>query len=142
MNKKDLFQKIIDYGLLTTIIVFPLSINIALISPKDPGHPLLAINFSLADVLIGIILLLWVIKIIIHKMWRQIKLPPVPILTFIGIGVLSFVNTFSITQWLKELIQMIEYFFLFYLLLINNMQAIKPSTIKQKEIILPYYLLG
>ena len=53
MNKKYL-QKIIDYTLLSLLMVFPLTINISLISPKDAGHPIIALNLSIADILIGI----------------------------------------------------------------------------------------
>ncbi len=130
MNKKHLFQKTIEYGLLATFFVFTFFINIALFSPDDNIHPLIAVNFSIADFFIGFILILWIIKIIIYKEWKQIKLPPIPVLLFIGAGALSFVNSLLLSQWLKEIIQLIEYFFLFYILLINNLQLIKTATIK------------
>lgn len=130
MKNKQFLQKLIDYGLLATLLVFPLFINIALISPEDPGHPLIAVNVSLADMFIGVILFLWVLKVSIYKEWKQIRLPQASILVFIGVGMLSFVNAFSITQWLKELIQIVEYFLLFYVLLLNNLQTIKFTTLK------------
>jgi O-antigen ligase len=129
-HMKQFLQKIIDYGLLVTVFVFPLFINIAFISPEDPGHPLIAVNVSLADLFIGIVLLLWISKVLICKKWKQIKLPEVSILIFVGTGALSFVNAFSIIQWLKELIQLLEYFLLFYVLLINNLQTIRLATLK------------
>ncbi len=130
MANKHFLQKLIDYGLLSTLFVFPLFMNMALISPEDPVHPLIAINVSLADLIIGIVLLLWILKILINKEWKQIRLPPSPVLVFIGTGVLSFVHAFSVVQWLKELIQMTGYFFVFYLLLINNLRTIKLKTVK------------
>ena len=130
MVNKHFLQKLINYGLLSTMFVFPLFINMALISPEDPGHPVIAINVSLADLIIGIVLLLWMLKVLINKEWKQIRLPPAPVLIFIGTGVLSFVQAFSVIQWLKELIQMTGYFFVFYLLLINNLQAITLKAVK------------
>ena len=135
MKTKYLFQKLIDSGLLSTLFLFPLFINIALISPADPGHPLIAVNISLADVITGIILLLWILKTMIYNEWKQIKLPPAPVLIFTGAGILSFVNAFSLIQWLKELIQIIEYFLIFYLLLINNFQTIKRTTLKNSLLV-------
>jgi hypothetical protein len=130
MLKTQFLQKIIDYGLLSIIIIFPLTVKIALITTSDPGHPLISVNFSLADIAMGIILLLWLLKLLIYKGWKQVKLPPLPILIFAAIGILSFVNAFSISEWAKELLQLIEYFILFYLLLLNNWQTIKIETIK------------
>jgi hypothetical protein len=129
MINKQFFQKIIDYGLLAILIIFPLSINIALISPKDQIHPLIAVNLSLADVFIGAVLLLWLLKIIIYKEWKETKLPPYPILIFLGIGVISFVDAFSLSLWLKETIKLIEYFGLFYILLTNNLKRLRFSNL-------------
>lgn len=113
-----------------TLIVFPVAINVSLISPKDKIHPLISVNFSAADLLLAIILMLWIIKLFLDKQIRQIKLPSAAILTFTGIGVLSIVNAISITEWLKELIQIVEYFIIFYMLLLNNMQKVKILLIK------------
>ena len=130
MKTRYFFQILIDYGLLSTLFLFPLFINISLIAPADPGHPLIAVNVSLADMMTGIIFLLWILKVLINNEWKQIKLPPAPVLFFTGAGILSFVNAFSLVQWLKELVQMIEYFLVFYVLLINNFHTIKFTTLK------------
>jgi hypothetical protein len=122
-------QKIIDIGLLATILIFPFSINIKLISPIDLDHPFLAINFSLADLFLGVIIGFWIIKIILFKEWKHLKLPPSFILAFLGIGFLSLLNAKSMIDWTKEFIQMIEYFFLYYILLINNLKTIKIFSI-------------
>jgi hypothetical protein len=126
---KIILEKIIAYLLLTTIIVFPLSIKIALLPPKDLIHPIIALNLSFADILIGLAFSLWFFKVIFYKELKQIKLPPISILIFAGIGALSFVNALSMTEWVKELVQIIEYFIVFYLLLLNNLQKIKILTI-------------
>ena len=130
MDNKNFLQKTIDYGLLLTLLVFPFLFKIALISLTDVGHPLIEINFSMADLIIGFILILWILKLAIYNEWKQIKFPPIPVLLFIGTGILSFVNAFSIGQWVKEIIQLSEYFFLFYLLLINNFRTFGPTAIK------------
>lgn len=130
MKVKHIIQKLIDYGILATLIVFPFSINIALTSPEDIGHPLIAVNLSLADIFIGVLIILWSIKVLIYKEWKTIKLPPVLFMFFVGVGILSFVNAFSISQWAKEVLQIIEYFILFYILLINNLKTTKIHFIK------------
>lgn len=122
-------QKIIDYGLLAILLIFPFSVNIALISPNDPGHPIIAVNISLADLFIGLLLILWVFKVIVFKEWKQIKIPPLPILIFVGVVLISFVKATSISEWAKEATQMFEYFILFYLLLLNNFKSIKRNDI-------------
>ncbi len=126
---KTFIQQIIDYGLLATLILFPLSVNIAIISPADPGHPVFAINFSIADFFIGILLILWIIMIVLNKEWGQVKFPPVCILVFAGAVLLSFVKAESLSEWAKESVQIIEYFVLFFLLLLNNFKSIKRKTI-------------
>jgi O-antigen ligase len=119
-----------NYGLLSTLLLFPLLINIALIPSSDPAHPLIQINCSLVDVIIAVCLLLWIISRFIYKNLSPIKLPPSPVLFFIAIGGLSFVNAFSMLEWLKGFIQLIEYFFIFYVLLANHLQHIKITTVK------------
>ena len=141
MFAKNHIQKLIDILLLVILVVFPFIINIALISPKDMGHPLLSINFSVADLLIGIVLTLWVIKIIVFKEFRQVKFPPYPILVFIGIGAISVINAFSITEWLKDLLQFIEYLFILYVLFLNNLQNISVRRIKNIMFIPATYIV-
>ena len=131
MKYKLLSEKIIVFGLLSTLLLFPLLINIALIPSSDPVHPLIEINFSLVDVIIAGCLFLWIANCLIYKKLPFVKLPPAPVLFFIGIGVLSFANAFSMIEWLKGVIQLILYFFLLYTLLINHLQTIKIATIKK-----------
>lgn len=131
MKYKLLSEKIIVFGLLSTLLIFPLLINIALIPSSDPVHPLIEINFSLVDIIIAGCLLLWIINYLIYKNLPPIKLPPAPVLFFIGIGILSFANAFSMLEWLKGVIQLVVYFFLLYTLLINHLQTIKIATIKK-----------
>ena len=126
----NILQKLIDYLLLITFIVFPIAFKISLKSPEDPIHPLISANFSIADFLLVVIFVLWIIKILIYREYVQIKLPPIPIIVFVGIGALSFVNTISILEWAKGLILLIEYFLIFYLLLLNNLRKTKINTIK------------
>lgn len=102
--------------------------NIALISAEDPGHPLIAINLSLADIFIGMLLLLWALKL--FKGRTPIKLAPLPVLIFVGIGLFSFVNAYSISEWAKEAVQMVEYFILFYMAFINNLSTVSLSAFK------------
>jgi O-antigen ligase len=68
---------------------------------------------------------------LVYKNLPVIKLPPAPVLFFIGIGILSFVNAFSMLGWLKGVIQLVEYFFLLYILLANHLQTVKIETIKK-----------
>ena len=131
MKYKLLSEKIIVFGLLSTLLLFPLLINIALIPSSDPVHPIIEINFSLVDIIIAGCLLLWIINYLIYKNSPPIKWPPASVLFFIGIGILSFVNAFSELEWLKGIIQLILYFFLLYILLINHLRAIKIATIKK-----------
>lgn len=131
MINKQTLQKAIDYGLLSILFIFPFSLKIELISPQDIGHPLITINFSLADLFILVILLLWLIKLTAYKEWKQVKLPPDSFLIFIGIGILSLVDGSSIILWLKELIKFLEYFVIFYILLCNNLKNVRISVLKK-----------
>lgn len=128
--KNKLLQQVIDYGLISILFIFPLSLNFAFISKSDPGHPLFSVNISLADILIGVILLLWVIKLFIEKEWKQINYPPYPVLFFIGVGILSFANASLKSDWLKDTVQLIEYLLLLFILLINNFKTINYQAIK------------
>jgi hypothetical protein len=130
MLKKLLLQRIIDYGLLSLLVIFPLTVKISVISLKDTGHSLISVNFSLADIVMGIILLLWFFRLLLYKGWGQVKFPPWPVWVFTGIGILSFVNASSISGWLKETLQLAEYFILFYLLLLNNLHSVSIRTVK------------
>jgi O-antigen ligase len=142
MKYKLLSEKITVWGLLSTLLLFPLLINIALIPSSDPVHPLIQINFSPVDIIIAVCLLLWIINQLIYKNLPPVKLPPAPVLFFIGIGALSFVNAFSMLEWLKGIIQMIEYFFLFYMLLTTHLQTVKIATIKNMLFISTNILLA
>lgn len=122
-------QRIINILVIAIIVTFPLAVNIALIPNDDPGHPIIALNLTVADLLIGLALLIWVIKVIINKEVKRIKIPPAPILIFLFVCAISVINAFSITEWAKELIQFIEYLFLFYILLINNPYTLRPKVI-------------
>jgi hypothetical protein len=126
---RNIWQKIIDYGLLAVLVIFPFSINIVLISPEDISHPLVEINFSLADLLIGALLLIWGVKVVVFKEHKQIKFPPLPVFAFFGMIVISFVNAVSWSKWAKEVIQTLEYFILFYLLLLNNLKSVNTKAI-------------
>lgn len=130
MKYKLLCEKFIAFGLLSTLLLFPLLINIAIIPSSDPVHPLIEINFSFVDIIIAVCLLLWIINRLIYKNQSPIQLPPAPVLFFVGIGILSFVNAFSMLQWLKGIVQLIEYFLLLYILLANHLQTIKITIVK------------
>ncbi len=123
-------QKIISYGLLVILSIFPLSMHIELINLSDYSHPIFAANISVADLFLAVILLLWIAKIVIYKEYNQIKIPPIPILVFIVICILSFVKANSISSWVKDVFQLIEYLILFYILLVNNLHLINTKTIK------------
>ncbi|MBB6130921.1 O-antigen ligase family protein [Mucilaginibacter lappiensis] len=130
MNNKALIQKVIDYTLIGVFFLFPLTLNISIASFKDETHPLLAVNFSISDLLIGLLLLIWMLKVIVYKQSHIIKYPPKEILFFVLIGLLSVINATSLSQWLKEFIQIVEYFVIFYLLIINNLASIEVRIIK------------
>ena len=130
MINKVVLQKIIDFGLLFTLIFFPFSVNISIVNPSDLRHPLFALNFSMADLLICIVFLLWCLKLLLYKEWNQVKLPSAPIWFFLAIGGLSFLNASSMSQWLKVFILFIEYFLIFYILLINNLKAFSLPILK------------
>ena len=127
---KSTLEKIIDWLLLLVIIIFPIAVNIVMVSPKDLLHPIISINFSIADLLIGLAFVIWFIKIIVFKEINYIKLPPLPIMLFIIIGLISVINAVSIKDWLKDIIKFIEYFFIFYILLLNNFQEISIKKLK------------
>jgi O-antigen ligase len=126
---KIFLQRAIDYLLLLSLIVFPFTISVSVISPDDPGHPIIAVNFSLADVLIGLILILWIFKVVYNKEWKEQKILPLPIIIFALAVLISFVNAGSLSEWTKESVQVVEYFVLFYLLLLNNLKTIKYDLI-------------
>ena len=141
MKSRLSLQELIDCGLLSIMIIFPLSVNVAFSSLNDFQHPLIAINISLASLLIGIIFLLWILKIAIAKEWSKIKLLPLPILIFFIIEILSFVNAFSLSEWIKEIVQTIVYLILFYILLLNNLKTFNLKTFKNVLFILTTLIL-
>jgi O-antigen ligase len=128
MNRSFL-QRSIDYGLLAVLLLFPVSVNMAWLVQGDKAHPLFSANVCIADLLIFIVFMIWVAKTIVYKEWKNVKWPPAPIFAFIGFGFLSFINAFSIGEWAKELIKVIEYFLLLYILLENNLRSIRVQVI-------------
>jgi hypothetical protein len=90
MKYKLLYERVMALGLLSTLLLFPLLINIAWISSSDPAHPLIQVNFSFVDIIIAVYLLLLIINCLIYKKLHPVKLPPASILFFIAIGGLSF----------------------------------------------------
>lgn len=120
MTKLIPLQKIINFLLFACLATFPLAIGIALISPQDPAHPILAVKISLADIFMGITFVLWFINVLIAKQIKKIKLPLTPVIVFIALCFFSYLNTASIKDWAKEFIQLFEYFIVLYILLINN----------------------
>ena len=129
-KNKQIFQKSIDYVLLASLFLFPFLFKFILFSFNDNEHPIISLNFSIADILIGVSLLGWLLKIYLYKEWRKIKGPSIPILVFLSAGLFSFVNAISIGDWLKEFIQFILYFLLYYMLLINNLKGTKITVVK------------
>ena len=123
--EKQLLQKIIDTGLLAITVLMPISLSSALYSIEDPVHPIIAARFSIADVVIAFIFFVWLSKIVVHREYRDLKLPPVPIIAFVIACFLSGINASSMKNWLKELIQYTEYFIVLYLLLVNNTSSQK-----------------
>jgi hypothetical protein len=121
MLQKSKLQKTIDILLIAIIFLFPFTIKIAYISPADLGHPILSINLSISDFLIGITFIIWIIQIILTKGYKNIIFQPPVVLLFLFVCGLSIINAFSIGDWLKDIIQLIEYLFMFYLLLQNNL---------------------
>lgn len=125
----EICQKVLDIGTVLILILFPLALTIALIPKHDPAHPLISVYFSIADLLIGILFMLWLVKALIVRR-QQVKIPPRPVLLFVTVALLSFVNVISMLQWLKEGIQMIEYFIMLYLLFENNLKSIRIATVR------------
>ncbi len=126
---KTLFQRIIDCSLLIVLIVFPFSIGINIISPDDLDHPIIAVNISLADLIIYFLFLLWFFKLLIYKEFKRIHLPPLSLVLLVCITIISFVNATSLINWVKESVKFIEYFLLLYLLFVNNFKSISRRTI-------------
>ncbi|NOZ24113.1 MAG: O-antigen ligase family protein, partial [Planctomycetes bacterium] len=80
-------------------------------------------RFTLADALVWIIFVLWVVKIIVYKEIKQVRLFPLPILVFVILAILSMViqiKSIDKPSAVKELLQYIEYFILGYLIIANN----------------------
>lgn len=121
-KNKETIQKIIEFCLYAIIITMPVTFTFGVFSQDDAAHPIIGAQFTIADFLIGATFLLWLYKILVYNEYRDIILPPLPVLAFIGVGIFSFINAYSLKEWLKELIQILEYFFVFYLLFINNIR--------------------
>ncbi len=126
-----MLDKFINYSILAVLALFPLALNFSIISPPDTTHPIFSVNFSIADLLIIFAFALWVLRSILLKTWRDINPPVKPVILLIFAGFISFVNAFSLSGWLKELVQLIEYFLLFYLLLENNNKKINLTIVKK-----------
>ncbi len=120
---KSLLQKIIDFNLLAILVVFPISVGMSLVVPEDIDHPVVAMNISFADILIGISFLLMILKVLIFKEWKELCFPTISIVFFVFVNLISFVNATSLINWLKETLQVVEYFVLFYFLLLNNLKS-------------------
>lgn len=124
MLQQKHLQQTIDYLLLSILLVFPFSFYITITS-DEVTHPIFSINLSFADIIIATVFLLWLIKIIVCNQIKEIKLPPLPVILFIVFALISILNAFSITEWAKEFIKVIEYFIIFYILLINNLKTVR-----------------
>lgn len=129
MNTISFGDKLINILIIAIWVTFPFVANIALISPDDVAHPIIALNLSLADLLIGLAVFIWIIKVVVSKKVKSIQAPVVPILIFLIVCVVSLVNAFSVKEWAKEMIQFVEYFLVYYILLVNNLHLLKPKVI-------------
>ncbi len=131
MSKEKILQKTIDILLLLTIFLFPLTMNIAYVSPQDPGHPLIALNLSISDFFLGIAFLLLLIKLFINRSLNGITFPAFPVLIFLLFAGLTLTYSSSVADWLKDFIQFIEYFLIFYTLLLGNLKTIRKGLVKE-----------
>lgn len=84
-------------------------------------------NFTLADALIWIIFVLWIIKVLVYRELKLVRLFPLAIVVFLVWGVLSMIPKLKAVGLdvdsqaaLTELIQYIEYFAVGYLVIANN----------------------
>ncbi|MEW6356401.1 MAG: O-antigen ligase family protein [Planctomycetota bacterium] len=84
-------------------------------------------HFTLADALVWIIFVLWIIKVIVYREIKLVRLPPLPIAVFVILACLSIIpwvnrdaGSIDKSSALKELIQYLEYFLVAYLVIANN----------------------
>lgn len=122
---------LIDLFLYGALILFPLSITFKIFSFDDFVHPMLSIRFLIADFFILFALILWLAK---HKSLKNLNLFNQSITFFVSIAFLSYVNAFSLKDWLKEVSQYFFYFGIFFFLLTNHLKS-------KKQIIFGIYSL-
>ena len=81
-------------------------------------------KIPLVDILIIFIFLLWVIKLILDKSFREVKSAPAPFWAFLVFAVISSTYAHSIKASAIDIIQIIDYYLLGYILFINNIISI------------------
>lgn len=113
-------DNLLDYMILILLCFAPLVILIGLFPADDLVHPIISVQISLAEILILIVFGLFFLKVLLEKSWRQLKWPPIAILLYLSVILLSSLNATSNLSIIKEFLQNALYFFLFYIVLINR----------------------
>lgn len=113
-------QRLISTGVYLIIAAIPLSFVIRA-SRGDLFR--LELKVSVFDILIPLVFLLWIVKVLVLKEHGKIKYPAAPIIAFIIASMLSVVNAVVVLNSFKEMIQVVGYFLIAYLLFINNIKT-------------------
>lgn len=109
-----ILRRIVDYGLLAVLIVSPTQLALE-VAPRT--------FVSLADPLVWLVCLLWLVDRLQARALRDIRLPPIPAIIFVALAAVSVLQATARLGALKEIIQYTEYFLVTAALIINTVRT-------------------
>ena len=114
-------QKAIDIGVFIIILTIPLSFGLQISSQTL----FLQSHFSVPDVFIGIVCILYFFKMLFYKEAGKIGWPPTPVLAFVGAVCLSVVNAADLKTSIQDVFQFTTHFIFLYVIFINSIKTIE-----------------
>ena len=110
-SESGLLGKLVEFGLLIVIILAPTQYSFEVVEKT---------YLSVVDPLIWGLAVLWGIDVLRRRALRSLKLPPPAAFLLVLFAVLSMKNAVSRTASLKDIIQLLEYFIVAYMLFVNT----------------------
>jgi O-antigen ligase len=119
-SREGWLSRIIDAGLVLILVTAPTQYSFE-VAEK--------VYLSIVDPLIWGVCALWGIHLLRSHSISQIRLPPLYLVLFIAMGVLSVMRSVQVMASLKDLFQLIEYFIAGYLLFFHHLD--RPERLRR-----------